>query len=290
MNYIKEINAFHEEQLTNPVSGKAMKLWFTLMHINNKTCWKDTFTVAASVLCLHGKLSNSSFKRARTELRDKGYIRYESRAGNQAAKYEIISLEHTYNHDKNADQKSSINEQVLDHSEQTAAKDTNNTPYEVHTQSNPLDKLDHNVSPLLKQKETKKGSLTAANAIAFFKENFGKISPYIRTELNQWVNDISESLVIAAMKRALDRGKASWGYVKGILQTWKDKAFQTVEETESEIVSFQKPDNQPKKKQRSEVIPDWFFERNSKEETSEADRIEEMNYRIEFKKMLADLS
>ncbi|MFD1037262.1 hypothetical protein ACFQ3N_02335 [Virgibacillus byunsanensis] len=42
------------------------------MHIYNKAMWTDSFTVEAPVLRLKSGLKESSFKRARTELNEKG--------------------------------------------------------------------------------------------------------------------------------------------------------------------------------------------------------------------------
>src|SRR5699024_11575153 len=76
---------------TNPLSGSAVCLWHTLMHVNNRAHWVDEFTVAASVLCSKSGLTSSTFKRARTELKEKGYIQVTSR-GTKAPAYRIMSL------------------------------------------------------------------------------------------------------------------------------------------------------------------------------------------------------
>ncbi|MBP1971347.1 hypothetical protein J2Z83_003486 [Virgibacillus natechei] len=75
MNYIKELNAFHNRLETNPLSASAANLWHVLMHVNNKPGWLKEFTVAVSVLCAKAALTESTFKRARAELDEKGYIR-----------------------------------------------------------------------------------------------------------------------------------------------------------------------------------------------------------------------
>lgn len=36
MNYIREINAFYDRMEQEPLSGSAVSLWHTLLHINNK--------------------------------------------------------------------------------------------------------------------------------------------------------------------------------------------------------------------------------------------------------------
>lgn len=91
MNYIKEMNAFHDRMMTNPVSVGAKVLWSTLMHVNNKARWVKKFSIAESLICGLTGLSSSAFKRARVELRDKGLITYQSR-GTKAPMYQMVSL------------------------------------------------------------------------------------------------------------------------------------------------------------------------------------------------------
>lgn len=92
MNYIREINAFYDWLETNELSVSAISLWYALMHINNKTGWKNEFTVALSVLSIKSGLSSRAVTNARKELTEKGRIKWESRNGNQAAQYSINSL------------------------------------------------------------------------------------------------------------------------------------------------------------------------------------------------------
>ena len=92
MNYIREINAFYDWLETNRLSVSAISLWYSLMHINNKTGWKNEFTVALSVLATKSGLSPRAVTNARKELAENGRISWESRDGNQSAKYRINSL------------------------------------------------------------------------------------------------------------------------------------------------------------------------------------------------------
>ena len=92
MNYIREINAFYDWLETNELSTSAISLWYALMHINNKTGWKNEFTVALSVLSIKSGLSPRAVTNARKELAEKGRIKWESRNGNQAAQYTVNSL------------------------------------------------------------------------------------------------------------------------------------------------------------------------------------------------------
>ncbi|MTW88223.1 hypothetical protein F3157_21760 [Virgibacillus dakarensis] len=58
------------------------------MHFNNRCGWKEQFPVPATMLELTSGVKGSSFKRARDELQQKGFIQVTSRGGNQAAVYQ----------------------------------------------------------------------------------------------------------------------------------------------------------------------------------------------------------
>ncbi|GAB4074292.1 hypothetical protein GCM10028778_17950 [Barrientosiimonas marina] len=91
MNYIKELNAFDDTLVFNPLSGSAIAVWHALMHFNNKSGWQTTFTVPASMLEVHSGIKGTTFKRARTELSEKGHIHVTPGSGNQAPTYRMLS-------------------------------------------------------------------------------------------------------------------------------------------------------------------------------------------------------
>ena len=91
MNYIKDLNAFYNQIIFQPLSGSAVAIWNTLMHFNNLCGWKREFSVAATQLQLKAGLKAISFQRARDELKEKGFIIVTSRGSNQAAVYQMIS-------------------------------------------------------------------------------------------------------------------------------------------------------------------------------------------------------
>lgn len=106
---------------------------------------------------------------------------------------------------------------------------------------------DQDTAPLIKQKKdkkkpnnTKRNDITTTDSFAFYQENFGTISPFVSAALINWGNDIGEDLVLDAMKRALDQGKGSWGYVKGILQAWVKKGVTSAETAKAEEAEFRR--------------------------------------------------
>ncbi|SEQ47297.1 DnaD and phage-associated domain-containing protein [Virgibacillus subterraneus] len=271
MNYIKEINAFYDHIERNPLSASAVTLWHALIHINNKAMWAESFTVAAPVLRLKSGLTDSSFKRARTELKEKGYINYQSRGKNQAPVYQMVSLtlgmDIGMNMSVDLESDPGVDGYLSHHTDQDANQPMNQV-VDHHT--------DHGKDPLIKQKKDKKkrnntkrnDTAATTDVFVFYQENFGVINPFVSDALQNWLNDMGEDLVLDAMKRALVRGKGNWCYVQGILQAWVKKGITSVEAAKAEQVEFRR--NQ-QRQQRSyvagteEVVPGWFKEQKRKE-------------------------
>ncbi|SFD87943.1 DnaD and phage-associated domain-containing protein [Lentibacillus persicus] len=283
MNYIKEINAFYDALECNPLSASAVTLWHALMHINNKAMWKASFTVAGPVLRLKSGLTESSFKRARTELKEKGYIDYESRGNGQAPTYRMVGLSQGRMYDANfhADEAESHCDDL--HADQQVNQGVDQAVSGGATQHMNRE-VDHNVdrsaAPLVKQKKdkTKRNDTkqlmatadneTSADIFAFYQNNFGPVSPYVTDALLNWVRDVGEALVLDAMKRALDRDKRNWGYVRAILQDWAAKGITSVEAVQAEEAAFRR--NRQHRPSREgtvprEVVPEWFKEQKREE-------------------------
>ncbi|MFC4024756.1 DnaD domain-containing protein [Oceanobacillus longus] len=145
-----------------------------------------------------------------------------------------------------------------------------------HNKNHSLDhNVDRNVDPLFKQNKTKQNNTTnTTDAIRFFQENFGVVSPYVAEDMIHWINDLGESLVQYAMKRALELGSSNWGYVKAILDSWAKKGIRSVEAARAEEVAYRRRHEQ-KATRRSgayqsggqvvgEIVPDWFRQGNHK--------------------------
>ncbi|SFD87433.1 DnaD and phage-associated domain-containing protein [Lentibacillus persicus] len=292
MNYIKEINAFYDSVDRNQLSGSAVALWHALIHINNKARWIDTFTVAAPVLRLKSGLPSSSFKRARKELQDKGYIRCTSRGNGLAPEYRMVKLDSGIGVERVEQDGPRLPDQDDGHA--ADLPDSHDAGRGVdHPQSHLTDQdADHVTAPLVKQKKNNtkpKNSDHTANQKAhddvfvFYQNNFGRVSPYVTDALLNWVRDVGEALVLDAMKRAIERGKTNWGYVKAILQDWAAKGITTVEAAKAEEEAFRQSRQQRRGWQRPsgegasgsgasghgagsrEVIPEWFKEQKRKE-------------------------
>lgn len=87
-----------------------------------------------------------------------------------------------------------------------------------------------------------------------------------------WIDDLSDEMVIEALRRALDRNKPSWGYAKSILQSWANKKISTLDQAKAEEVEFQNQQSSKRnnyQNQSQEVVPDWFNSRKQAKENQQ---------------------
>ena len=137
MNYIRQLNAFFELLIVNPLSSNAVSLYSVLLHINNKCHWITEFTIANHTLQSLTGLSRIALDRARNELVQKKYLKYFKGTGNRAGKYLIVCF------DTQTDT-------------QMYTQSDTQTDTQMYTQSDHINK--HKQKHKLKEKNTKKES------------------------------------------------------------------------------------------------------------------------------------
>ena len=81
---------------------------------------------------------------------------------------------------------------------------------------------------------------SGSDVFTFYQRNFGSLSPYMAEELNSWIEDLSEELVLKALQIAHENNKRTLAYVKGILRDWYGKGYMKLCEVEEAEVRFRK--------------------------------------------------
>ncbi|MDP7979901.1 DnaD domain-containing protein [Bacillus sp. WLY-B-L8] len=81
---------------------------------------------------------------------------------------------------------------------------------------------------------------SAGNVFTFYEQNFGSMSPYAKEELNVWMGDLSDELVLKALHIAHENNKHTLAYAKGILRDWHEKGYTKLSEVEEAAVRFRK--------------------------------------------------
>jgi len=119
------------------------------------------------------------------------------------------------------------------------------------------------------------------NAHEFYQQNFGVENSITSQNIEFWIDDLNEELVIEAMSRAaLDQ--KGYKYAEGILKNWDKKNIKTIDEVKSADVAFENSKIKPSygnSSARKETLPDWAKEENQqKQETpmSEEEKAEFM--------------
>lgn len=248
MKYLSEINAFYDRLETDSLSKSAILLWHALMQTNNKCGWKENFSAPISVLALKSGLKERMISNARNELKTKGFIDFQSRKGNQSAVYKMISLSAT------------IADNIADNTSDSAS-----------------DKYADNTSAFLdktREEENKKkdAETPAENAYKFYESNFGVPSPFISESIFQWIDDLSEEIVLAGMKLGLKKNARSFKYIESILKEWSSKSLSSLDDVRAYEES--------KINKRNNTIP--FPNRKDPEETSVVDSLLERVKRGDF--------
>lgn len=135
------------------------------------------------------------------------------------------------------------------------------------------------------------------NAFQFYEQNnFGSLAHHITLKIDGWINELSEELVIHAMKKAVENGKFTWGYVETILKNWHAKRFTTLEAVEAEDKRW-KAEQQSKKRQQFNnqpknkgPVPDWFHKRNEVQQPVPTEKpTTNIDFEAERQKILAML-
>ncbi|MFF5994818.1 DnaD domain protein [Lysinibacillus sp. KU-BSD001] len=137
------------------------------------------------------------------------------------------------------------------------------------------------------------------NAFAFYEQNgFGALSAYVLEKMNAWLDDLSEELVIHAMKLAIENNAIRWNYVETILKDWSNKRLKTISDVQADKLRYeaqkQQRRQQPPRKQqgRQEVVPEWFANRNEQQPAAPASGIAtnaDIDFERERQKVLAKL-
>ncbi|MEL3986994.1 DnaD domain protein [Bacillus velezensis] len=107
MNYLKEMNGFMNWLETNPLSATTQALWFHLMHINNKTGWREWFTTSNTTLQAKIEITENTLIKHRKILIELKRIEYEPQ-GRKAGKYKLISFENPVRNEETENRKADM--------------------------------------------------------------------------------------------------------------------------------------------------------------------------------------
>lgn len=108
------------------------------------------------------------------------------------------------------------------------------------------------------------------NPFSFFEQNgFGALGIHIGDKIGAWIEDLSEELVLQAMKIAVENGAINWNYVETILRDWSSKRITSLQEYEAHELKRKNKNNARSNARRygqpvkEELVPAWFKEQEA---------------------------
>lgn len=254
INYIRQVQAFNDRLLSNPLSSGQIALWHALMHINNKCAWVEWFTAANLSLEALCGLSRQGINKARNVLKQEGLIEFKSN-GTKATSYKIIVLNNSTTSDSVQDSVQNSIQGGLQASVQTSVQ---------------------NSSTLNKQNKTKlKETIDDDIGIFEFVQLNWREQPrgLLQGAIVNWIKTIGAPMTLFAFRVALENKVELRGlnaYVAKIVDTWNSNGIDTLEKAvESnnafkERVSKSKFHRYQQVSQKVEEMPNWDAHKQSK--------------------------
>lgn len=208
MNYIKEINAFYEWLELNELSKSAVLLWHALMHLNNKSGWQESFTVARSVIEAKTTLKKDAYYIARNQLKQAGLVDFKER-GTRATSFTMHSISSVLQtnfqtNDSYSSEKQTTNQTINQTTIQTTPPTTIQTVIK-HKQN-------------INSKKDEDNACVTINPFQLFEsEGFGTLTHVIAEKINSLIDEFGEIKVCEAMKESVISGVRNLNYTQRIL-------------------------------------------------------------------------
>lgn len=97
------------------------------------------------------------------------------------------------------------------------------------------------------------------NIIDFYNENIGLITPYGIEILSSYAEEMSNDLIILAMKKSVEANKRTIQYIKAILNNWQKSGIKTVLQAEQEDEQFRRK-SELGTNEREKELEEWLNE------------------------------
>jgi len=220
MNYIKLLNDFRDWLMVHELPTSSIALWHSLVSINNMSGWKEQFNAPNPTLQQLTGLSAEGVRKARKKLIEAGLIEYSDGRRGVAGTYNIMLL-----------------------SNQQTNESTTIQPTEESTsvgKSGGIDEVSNSVGLSVGEKlhipkhkevvDVVEEEKDKPNALTFYENNFGMLTPYIAEQVIAWCEDLNDEIVIAAMQVTLKNGSNNFRYAETILREWSSKKLVSLDQ------------------------------------------------------------
>lgn len=201
VNYISEINAFHDWLEDHNLSASAILLWYSLMHFCNMTGWRESFNLSMSQIEMATHMKRRTIERARQHLEAAGLIKV-TRRGRQSPTYTIYPF-------------------IGAGDATIGAGDAS-----IGAGDATIGVCDHIPRKIYKTSIDAKATDEIKNVIENYQTKIHPLQSGIEADMLQaLIEDYGPELCIKAIDRAVLRRKRTIKYVAGILRRWQQDGY-----------------------------------------------------------------
>ncbi|MCZ0756744.1 DnaD domain protein [Anoxybacillus sp. J5B_2022] len=106
-----------------------------------------------------------------------------------------------------------------------------------------------------------KDEIEKKNVFSFYRQHhFYPYNEQVKQRMNDWIEKMGASLVLEALKTALEYGSTSWKYVDAVLTDWQKKRYKTVHDIKQARKRKKFHSIASDAPIRKECVPDWLEE------------------------------
>ena len=219
VNYISEINAFHDWLEDHNLSASAILLWYSLMHFCNMTGWRESFNLSMSQIEMATHMKRRTIERARQHLEAAGLIKV-TRRGRQSPTYTIYPF-------------------IGAGDATIGVCDAQDKPFigagdasigagdaSIGAGDATIGVCDHIPRKIYKTSIDAKATDEIKNVIENYQTKIHPLQSGIEADMLQaLIEDYGPELCIKAIDRAVRRRKRTIKYVAGILRRWQQDGY-----------------------------------------------------------------
>ncbi len=219
VNYISEINAFHDWLEDHNLSASAILLWYSLMHFCNMTGWRESFNLSMSQIEMATHMKRRTIERARQHLEAAGLIKV-TRRGRQSPTYTIYPF-------------------IGAGDATIGVCDAQDKPFigagdasigagdaSIGAGDATIGVCDHIPRKIYKTSIDAKATDEIKNVIGNYQTKIHPLQSGIEADMLQaLIEDYGPELCIKAIDRAVLRRKRTIKYVAGILRRWQQDGY-----------------------------------------------------------------
>ena len=212
VNYISEINAFHDWLEDHNLSASAILLWYSLMHFCNMTGWRESFNLSMSQIEMATHMKRRTIERARQHLEAAGLIKV-TRRGRQSPTYTIYPF-------------------IGAGDATIGVCDAQDKPFigagdaTIGAGDATIGVCDHIPRKIYKTSIDAKATDEIKNVIENYQTKIHPLQSGIEADMLQaLIEDYGPELCIKAIDRAVLRRKRTIKYVAGILRRWQQDGY-----------------------------------------------------------------